>query len=86
MIDHKTIDDLARRLGEALPDGVRGLQQDIEKNMRAVLTSTFARLDLVTREELDVQKAVLARTRSQLEAMQQKLTDLEAQIKNLHPE
>ena len=86
MIDHKTIDDLARRLGEALPDGVRDLQQDIEKNMRAVLTSTFARLDLVTREELDVQKAVLARTRSQLEAMQQKLTDLEAQIKNLHPE
>ena len=81
MIDHKTIDDLARRLGEALPDGVRNMQQDIEKNMRAVLTSTFARLDLVTREEFDVQKAVLARTRARLEAMEQRLSDMETQTR-----
>ena len=81
VIDHKTIDDLARRLGEALPDGVRNLQQDIEKNMRAVLTSTFARLDLVTREELDVQKAVLARTRARLESMEQRLSEMETQTR-----
>ena len=80
MIDHKTIDDLAKRLGEALPDGVRNLQQDVEKNMRAILTSTFAKLDLVTREELDVQKAVLTRTRLQLEAMEKKLAEFETQI------
>jgi len=80
VIDHKTIDDLAKRLGEALPDGVRNLQQDVEKNMHAILTSTFAKLDLVTREELDVQKAVLARTRLKLEAMEKKLAELEAQI------
>jgi len=86
MIDHKTIDDLAHRLGEALPDGARNLQQDIEKNMRAVLTSAFAKLDLVTREELEVQKAVLARTRSRLEAMETKLSELEQQINNQHPD
>jgi BMFP domain-containing protein YqiC len=78
MIDHKTIDDLARRLSEALPDGVRNLQQDIEKNIRAVLTSTFSRLDLVTREELEVQQEVLARTRARLETLEQKLAELEA--------
>jgi len=82
MIDHKTIDDLAHRLGEALPDGARKLQQDIEKNMRAILTSAFAKLDLVTREELEVQMAVLARTRSRLEAMETKLSELEQQINN----
>jgi len=86
MIDHKTIDDLAQRLGETLPDGVRNLQQDVEKNMRAILTSTFAKLDLVTREELDVQKAVLARTRTQLEAMEKKLSALENQVNKQNPE
>ena len=78
MIDHKTIDDLTRRVTDALPDGVRNLQQDIEKNIRAVLTSTFSRLDLVTREELEVQQEVLARTRARLEALEQKLAELEA--------
>jgi len=80
MIDHKTIDDLARRLGEALPEGVRNMQQDIEKNMRAVLSSAFDKLDLVTREELDVQKAVLERTRSRIEEMETRLSELERQI------
>lgn len=80
MLNHKTLDDLARRLGEALPSGVRNLQQDIEKNLRAVLISTFARLDLVTREELDVQKELLARTQAQLESMEKKLAELETQI------
>lgn len=79
MIDHKTIDDLSRRIADALPDGIRNLQQDIEKNIRAVLTSTFARLDLVTREELDVQKEVLARTRARVETLERKLAQLEGE-------
>jgi len=82
LIDHKTIDDLVRKLSEAVPDGVRNLQQDVEKNMRAVLTSTFARLDLVTREELDIQKDVLARTREQLTILEQKLAELQQQLDN----
>jgi len=85
LIDHKTIDDLTRRIGEALPDGIRNLQQDIEKNIRAVLTSTFARLDLVTREELEVQKEVLARTRARLEALEQKLATLESDVHKQSP-
>jgi len=80
LIDHKTLDDLTRRLSEALPDGVRDLQQDVEKNLRAVLSSAFARLDLVTREELDVQKEVLARTRAQLDMLAQRVAELENQL------
>jgi len=80
LIDHKTIDDLARRLSEALPDGVRTFQHDVEKNMRAILTSTFTRLDLVTRDELDIQKDVLARTRAQLTELENKLAILQQQL------
>ena len=51
--------------------------QDIEKNVKAVLTSAFARLDLVTREEFDVQREVLSRTRAKLEALEARLAELE---------
>jgi BMFP domain-containing protein YqiC len=51
--------------------------RDIEKNVRAMLASTFARLDLVTREEFDVQSAVLARTREKLAELETKLAELE---------
>lgn len=52
--------------------------QDIEKNVKAVLTSAFARLDLVTREEFDVQREVLSRTRAKLEALEARLAELES--------
>ena len=78
MLDPKTLDDLARRLGNALPAGLREAQQDIEKNFRTVLQNTLAKLDLVTREEFDVQTRVLARTREKLEALEKTLAGLEA--------
>ena len=77
MLDPKTLDDLARRFSESLPEGVREMQQEVERNVRSGLQSTFNRLDLVTREEFDAQTKVLARTRNQLEAMEARLSAVE---------
>lgn len=59
--------------------------RDIEKNARALLTSAFARLDLVTREEFDIQAAVLARTREKLGALEARVAALEAAAKRTTP-
>ena len=59
VMDPHILDQLAERLSRALPPGLRELQQDAERNFRAVLQSTFAKLNLVTREEFDVQAALL---------------------------
>ena len=74
--DPQALDDLARKLGEALPPQFRALQQDMEQNFRAVLQAGLAKLDLVTRQEFDVQAGVLARTREKLEAMEALWADL----------
>jgi BMFP domain-containing protein YqiC len=76
MIDSKLIDELATKLSASLPSGIQTLQADVMKNMRATLETGLGKLDLVTREEFEVQRAVLARTRDKLER-------LEAQIKAL---
>jgi ubiquinone biosynthesis accessory factor UbiK len=71
------IDELARRLAEALPGGLKALQADAEQNFRAVLQAGLSRLDLVTREEFDVQAAVLRRTREKLAALEARLKAIE---------
>jgi BMFP domain-containing protein YqiC len=76
-MDPKFIDDLARRLAEAMPEGIRTLQADVEENFRTVLKAGLARLELVTREEFDVQQAVLLRTREKLETLEARLAELE---------
>lgn len=77
--DPKTLDELARKLGESLPPQIRALQQDVEQNFRAVLQAGLTKLDLVTRQEFEVQAGVLARTREKLEALEKRLADLERQ-------
>ncbi len=76
-MDPKTIDDLARRLYDAVPGSVRGFQADLEENFKAILQSALGKLDLVTREEFDVQTGVLRRTRAKLEALEKRLEELE---------
>jgi BMFP domain-containing protein YqiC len=78
MLNPKIIDDLARRLSNTVPAGLREAQQDLEKNFRTVLQNTLARLDLVTREEFDVQARLLSRTREKLEALEKTIAELEA--------
>jgi len=74
VIDTKTIEQVITGMQSALPGG---FTQDLEKNLRAALTVAFTRLNLVTREELEVQAAVLTRTREKIEALEKQVTELE---------
>ena len=75
--DPRLIDDLARRLAGSVPESVMALRRDLEQNFKGVLQSQLAKLDLVTREEFDVQASVLKRTREKLAALEQRLAALE---------
>ncbi|OUR64508.1 hypothetical protein A9Q79_04180 [Methylophaga sp. 42_25_T18] len=77
MLDATKIEEMVQSFTNALPPGLTAIQADIEKNVRAALSATFAKLDLVTREEFDVQTQVLLRTREKLEALEQRVVDLE---------
>jgi BMFP domain-containing protein YqiC len=72
-----SIESLARKLAESVPEGLRSMRDDLETNFRGVLQSGMSKLDLVTREEFEVQEAVLARTREKLERLEAKLEDIE---------
>jgi len=74
----ESIDELARRLAESVPQGIRSVKDDLEKNFRSVLRSGLGKLDLVTREEFEVQEAVLARTREKLDSLEERLQTIEA--------
>lgn len=76
MMDIKSLDELTRKLAAALPPGFKEFREDTESRFRAVLQAGLEKMDLVTREEFEVQTAVLARTR-------EKLTELEAQVEAL---
>lgn len=75
---NESIDKLAKSLAESLPQGLKSARDDLEKNFRSVLQSGLARLDLVTREEFEVQEAVLAKTRQKLEALEARLEMIES--------
>jgi BMFP domain-containing protein YqiC len=75
--DSFNLDDLARQLAQSLPKNLRILGGDIERNFRALLQAGLEKMDLVTREEFDVQSAVLERTREKLEKIDSRLRDLE---------
>ncbi|MCF6202634.1 MAG: accessory factor UbiK family protein [Methylococcaceae bacterium] len=80
MFDQKTIDDIANRLSDVIPSGLTNMKDDMEKNFHAILQGALGKLDLVTREEFEVQKAVLAKTRSKLEALEKTVAEIEQQI------
>lgn len=76
MIDHKAIDELSRRISNLLPDSVKLLKNDLEKNIRALVESTFSQMNLVSREEFEVQSALLERTRQKLSQLEKQLAEL----------
>ncbi|PHM61982.1 ubiquinone biosynthesis accessory factor UbiK [Xenorhabdus ishibashii] len=80
MLDPKKIEQIARQLHNAMPKGVKEFGDDVEKKLRAVLQSQLSKLDLVNREEFDVQTQVLLRTREKLAAMEQRLNELEVRL------
>jgi ubiquinone biosynthesis accessory factor UbiK len=80
MIDLNHIDDLARRLSQLVPPGLRDSQEELQQTFKSALQAGLAKLDLVTREEFDVQQAVLLRTRAKLEALERTVATLETQL------
>lgn len=71
------IENLAKKLADSVPAGLKTMRKDLENNFRSVLRGGLAKLDLVTREEFEVQEAVLAKTREKLEALEAKVKELE---------
>ncbi len=77
MIDAKVIDDLANKLSDAIPPGLKKVQQESEKHIKAVLQAGLAKLDVVTRDEFDAQVRVLQRTREKLEQLEVVIAEME---------
>lgn len=75
---NESIDRLAKTLADTVPKGLRSVRDDLEKNFQSVLKSGLGKLDLVTREEFEVQEEVLVRTREKLEALESRLEKMES--------
>ena len=75
----KKVEQILSEVSKIIPDDFQNIRQDIENNLRASLTASLARMDLVTREEFDVQTALLQRTRAQLDRLEEKLAAMEKQ-------
>ena len=82
MLNAKIFDDISAKLSAVAESSPA---KDIEKNMRALLTQGFTKLDLVTREEFDIQAQVLLRTREQLTTLEARVAELEAQRDAVKP-
>jgi len=78
------LNDLSKKLSDALPQSLQTLKKDIEKNFHAVLQNAFTKLDLVTREEFDAQTKVLARSRKKIAELEEKIKDLEKRAEEKH--
>jgi ubiquinone biosynthesis accessory factor UbiK len=77
---NKLIDELSQKLSGIMPPGAQVLKEDFEKNVRGILHASLNKLDLVTREEFEIQSQVLARSRTRLEALEKRLAELEEQL------
>jgi BMFP domain-containing protein YqiC len=77
VMSNESIENIARKLAEAVPEGLKSVREDLEGNFRSVLKASLTKLDLVTRDEFEVQEAVLAKTRSKLEALEARLKEIE---------
>lgn len=74
------LDGLFQRMSSALPEPVKQVQSEVESNMRQLLEAQLHKMNLVTREEFDIQKAVLLKTREKLEALEKQVAELEARL------
>lgn len=80
MFNSQKFDDIAKKLSDLVPGRIKGLSEDLQKNFRSVLQSSFSKMDLVSREEFDAQAKVLSRTRAMVEELEKKVSTLEAQL------
>lgn len=77
MFDPHTLEDLSKRLAETVPAGLQHLRDDLQRNFHAILQSSLTRMNLVSREEFDVQREVLAVTRTKLATLEARVAELE---------
>jgi ubiquinone biosynthesis accessory factor UbiK len=80
MFDPKSLDSLVDRITNSIPPGFTHFKEDMEKNVHALLQSALSKLDLVSREEFEVQKAVLIKTRNRLEELEKRVAELEQRV------
>ncbi len=80
MFTANSLDDMARRLAESVPESLRSFGRDLEGNFKAVLQAQLSKLDLVSRQEFDVQAALLARTQASLADLEARIKELEAKL------
>jgi BMFP domain-containing protein YqiC len=78
MLDPKFFDELSHKVSEGMPLGLRSLQDDFERNLRAALEAALRKMNLVSRDEFEIQQAVLQRTREKLRVLEQRVAALEA--------
>jgi len=78
MLDPKKLEEIAKNISDAIPAGVKSMAGEAEGKVKQILQSQLSKLDLVTREEFDIQNKVLIRTREKLEAMEARIAALEA--------
>ena len=84
MFDNKILEDLAEKMSKMLPPGLSDLQKEMQKSFHTMLVETLKRLDLVTREEFDIQAEVLLRTREKIDSLEKTIAKLEQKIKKEH--
>jgi BMFP domain-containing protein YqiC len=77
MFDPKKLEEIVKNFGDAIPERFKSLKSDMERAFRSSMQAGFSKLDLVTREEFDVQASVLAKTRAKVDELQKKITELE---------
>lgn len=80
MLEPKALDELLRKMSSFVPESATRLQQDIEKNLKGGVQGLLEKMDLVTREEFDVQTAILERTRQRLDALEKRIAVLEKRV------
>ena len=80
LFDSTSLDDLAQRLADSVPESLRRVGRDLEGNFKAILQAQLSKLDLVSRHEFDVQAALLERTQAALGGMEARLKELEAKL------
>lgn len=77
MIDTNKVNEFVQTVMAAMPEGLKNLPQDLQKNLKSAVQVAFSKMDLVTREEFDAQVGVLKRSREKLEALEKKVAELE---------
>jgi len=82
MLDPKVIDEISSKVTANLPKGLQALQSDLQHNLRSTLGAALGKLNLVTREEFEIQQAVLARTRAKVDALERRIGELEKALEN----